>query len=144
MSDQKKLLFVAGLMAIVLFVSWQLLGGSGSDEEEVIEAPAESLIQTPEAETSVPIDEEPVADVLESDSLSGPMEYVDRDITVIIKQNGEDLVAATFSTSGGAVSSWKLLEYEDMPGSGQDGFVDFNGAPWLSFLAGPASFSALT
>ena len=133
MSDQKRLLFVAGLMAVVLFVSWQLLGGSGSDSDDAnsIDSPDTSIVAVTEAETGTAADVEQMTETQAPDSLTDSMELVDRNITVIIRQDGEDLVEATLSTLGGAISNWRLLEYEDMPGAGQGGVVDFNGTPWL-------------
>lgn len=138
MSDQKKLLFVAGLMAIVLFVSWQLLGGAGSGDGDTAGHPdmsqAETLAEDGGSEGSTGItDEAGLPDTSEAaaDTTQLIVEPVDREITVIIQDHGENIVEARITTMGGAITSWKLLQYEDMPGAGQGGSVDFCGTPWL-------------
>ena len=137
MSDQKKLLFVAGLMAVVLFVSWQLLGGAGNGDDDAADgagaSSSESIVEETvaggEGETGAPVPR----DTLEagSDTVQVIIEPAVREITVIIRGNGEDIVEAELSTNGGGISGWKLLKYEDMPGAGQGGSVDFCGTQWL-------------
>jgi YidC/Oxa1 family membrane protein insertase len=128
MSDQKKLLIAAGLMAVVLFLSWQFLGGSRDPDPAPVDASAE--IQTESAGPEVSPGDAAQADSTADEPGTEP-EAARTDITIIIRDSGSDLVHACITPLGGAISSWALVGYEDMPGAGQNGSVNFNGTPWL-------------
>ena len=137
MSDQKRLLLAAVLMAIVLFVSWQFMGRSTTSSS------SENGMQTVQ---QIPIDQQQVAEDSDSvekipgiiipDSLqkTGIIEELpeERVITVIIYDQNKEIVEAEISTAGGTITSWKLLQYDDMPGAESVGCVNFNGNSWIT------------
>lgn len=126
MSDQKKLLIAAGLMAVILFLSWQFLGGSGQREAEnpaeAAESPSEPSVDSSAASSG--------ADSA-ARTYSGLQNPARDEITVILRDRGIDIVHARITLLGGAIASWDLVGYEDMPGAGQTGPVSFDGTPWL-------------
>jgi len=127
MSDQKKLLIAAGLMAVILFLSWQFLGSKDRADRsgETREEPAADTPGT----GAVAVAEERIA--TDGGPTAVPLPAEDRVITVVIRAEGRDLVRAAVTTLGGAVNSWELPGYEDLPGAGQSGAVSFDGTPWL-------------
>ncbi len=144
MSDQKRLLIAAVLMAAVLFVSWQFMGKTTPQNESINTTGTIEDQRIPE-QTVIPEDSEAVK-TLPFDTLSikvyedtlvidttekGPEEPDERLITVIIRGKDEDLVYAEISTYGGAVRSWELPQFEDMPGGGEGRCINFNGNSWL-------------
>ena len=144
MSDQKRLLVAAVLMAAVLFISWQFMGKTGSRTDSVnsqttvavqippeqVTAPEEQVvIKTDPLDTlSMKVYEDTLVTNVTEKALDEPDERV---ITVIIKGNSEDLVHAEISTNGGAIISWELPQFEDMPGAGEGRSINFNGNTWL-------------
>lgn len=137
MSDQNRLLLAAALMALVLFVSWQFMGrtsgtdAAGSRSGTTPEVPVtehDSGVSAPDtADTdSLP----PEEDSLSVDPAAVPS-TVERNITLIIRDEDQDIVVASISTLSGSVTSWELSQYEDIPGSETEGRVNFNGSVWM-------------
>ena len=144
MSDQKRLLIAAVLMAAVLFISWQFMGKTVSENDsstsrntiesqstpEPISVPEDSEVMktTPLDTTSLKIYEDTLVDDITEKGQDEPDE---RTITIIIRGNGEDLVHAEITTHGGAIRSWELPQFEDMPGAGEGECINLNGYNWL-------------
>jgi YidC/Oxa1 family membrane protein insertase len=136
MSDQKRLLLAAALMAIVLFVSWQFMGKSKTSYSSentmaVQQIPPEQRNVEEDSDSSETVTETSVSDSLKKTDIITEMPD-ERVITVIIYDQNEEIVEAEISTTGGTVISWKLLQYEDMPGAVTDGYVNFNGNSWIT------------
>lgn len=137
MSDQNRLLLAAALMALVLFVSWQFMGntaGTGTEDNRTVTE--QQLPVTEQEDEEIPPETADTADAhMEEDSLSvdevTTAPAVERNITVIIRDEGKNIVVATISTLSGSVNSWELSRYEDMPGSETDGRVNFDGSVWM-------------
>lgn len=137
MSDHRRLLLAAALMAVVLFVSWQFMGKSTTNDSS--ESTIQTVQQIPQEQQTIEEKEdsvEIVQDNIEPDS-SGKKNVIEelpaeRVITVIIFDKDKEIVEAEISTEGGSVTSWKLLQYEDMPGAESVGCVNFNGNRWIT------------
>ncbi|MCK5034548.1 MAG: membrane protein insertase YidC, partial [Candidatus Sabulitectum sp.] len=134
MSDQSRLFLAAVLMLGVLLISWFVTGKGGSSQQN-----SDVSITAQQAEpVSTPVTEEPVNGDLHRDSIipqaDQEQEFVnERIVTVIIpgENAGETLVVARISTSGGAVESWVLQDYQDHPDLGIGQLVDLAYEPWL-------------
>lgn len=134
MSDQSRLFLAAVLMLGVLLISWFVTGKGGSSQQNSnvqITAQQEEPVASNETE-------EPVITDLPTDSIiplaDQEQELVnERTVTVIIpgENPGETLVVARISTTGGAVESWVLQDYQDHPNLGISQLVDLANEPWL-------------
>ncbi len=136
MSDQKRLLLAAALMAAVLFISWQFMGRSTT---------ADSSQSTPQSLEYLQQEQQPVLDDSasvdkENDTLtSDKPKEIDieeilpeiRVIKVIVYDGDKIIVEADISTAGGTITGWKLPQYEDMPGAGTGERITFNGNRWF-------------
>ena len=136
MSDQKRLLLAAVLMAAVLFVSWQFMGKSANNETAV------SVIQqtdyTKQSQITIEDDTVTVAGAIaklrlrQRNKTNIQQELIEEKIIkVLIYDNDSILVEADITTAGGTVVGWKLPQYEDMPGSGNDECIRFEGNGWM-------------
>ncbi len=136
MSDQKRLLLAAVLMAAVLFISWQFMGKSGTSESsrntpQTIEYVQQE--QMPAVEDSASVDKES-SEITSDKSHNIDIEEIlpeERIIKVIIYDGDNVIVEADISTAGGTVTGWKLPLYEDMPGAGNFDCISFNGNSWI-------------
>jgi len=135
MSDQKRLLLAAVLMAAVLFVSWQFMGKSANNETTV--SVTQQTDNTQQSQITIEDDTVTVGKVnttIESDNNKTHIEeeLIDiRTIKVLIYEDDNVIVEADISTAGGTVIGWKLPQYEDMPGSGTDECIQFEGNSWI-------------
>lgn len=137
MSDQKRLLMAAVLMAIVLFVSWQFMGRSTTSESS--ENRMQTVQQIPREQQQIAVDSDsvekmPVITISDSLQKTEIIEELpeERVITVIIYDQDKEIVEAEISTAGGTITQWKLLQYDDMPGAESVGCVNFNGNSWIT------------
>ncbi|NOQ21228.1 MAG: membrane protein insertase YidC [Candidatus Aegiribacteria sp.] len=134
MSDQKRLLMAAVLMAAVLFISWQFMGKSQTSDSSRSTQQAIEYVQREQP----PVFEDSTSAVKENTEITSD-KYVDteeilsdeRIIKVIIYDGDDIIVEADVSTAGGTVTGWKLPLYEDMPGAGTGESIDFNGNSWI-------------
>jgi YidC/Oxa1 family membrane protein insertase len=136
MSDQNRLLIAAALMAVVLFVSWQFMGKQSSNQQDAQDnLQTASTLQTT-AEYTEPTPRDTVSGDVPGDTLTGETDEViipaERIITVVVRENDQDIAVAELSSYTGSITSWRLSQYEDMPGTGSDSPVDFNGAQWFN------------
>ncbi len=137
MSDQNRLLLAAALMAIVLFVSWQFMGRSTTTDS--YDNTMQTVRQIPQEHKPFKEDSVSVGIIHENltpDSI-GKTNIIEelpdeRVITVIIYDQNKEIVEAEISTEGGTVTSWKLLQYEGLPGAESVGCVNFNGNRWIT------------
>jgi YidC/Oxa1 family membrane protein insertase len=137
MSDQKRLLLAAVLMAIVLFVSWQFMGKQ--NERTAVQSYQGTVVN---AQQQVPVITE--SDTLQSDttsmtvmqddSLDGVQEEIavpeERIIHVVIRDEGRDIVSARISTLSGSIESWRLMMYENLTVEGVGSRIDLGGTTW--------------
>ena len=136
MSDQKRLLMAAVLMAAVLFISWQFIGRStttvsSQNTQQAIEYVHQE--QMPAADDSSFVDKENI-ELVSGKSHNTDTEEIlpdERVIKVIVYDGERIIVEADISTAGGTVIGWKLPQYEDMPGSGSGEFINFDGDRWI-------------
>jgi len=138
MSDQKRLLLAAVLMAIVLFVSWQFMGKQ--NERTTVQTDQGTVVY---AQQQLPVIKE--ADTLQSDttsltvmpddSLDSGQEEVavpeERIIHVVIRDEGRDIVTARISTLSGSIESWRLMMYENLTAESDGGRIDLGGTTWI-------------
>ncbi len=136
MSDQKRLLLAAALMAAVLFISWQFMGKSRTpDSSQTSPQPIEYVQQEqlPVLDDSASVDKQ--NDEIASDKTHNTdIEEIlpdERVIKVIIYDGDNVIVEADISTIGGTVTGWKLPQYEDIPGAGSGESINFNGNRWI-------------
>ncbi len=135
MSDQSRLFLAAVLMLGVLLISWFVTGKGGGGQQN---SDVPITAQQAEPVVSSPVTEEPVNADLPRDSIIPQadleQEFVnERIVTVIIpgENTGDTLVVARLSTSGGAVESWVLQDYQDHPDLGIGQLLDLANEPWL-------------
>ncbi|MCK4806746.1 MAG: membrane protein insertase YidC [Candidatus Aegiribacteria sp.] len=135
MSDQKRLLLAAALMAAVLFISWQFMGRSAQsdstqDTQQSIEYVQQE--QIPAVEDSASVGKESTEIISEKVHNIDVEEILpeERVIKVIVYDGCEVIVEADISTAGGTVIGWKLPQYEDMPGAGNGECINFDGNNW--------------
>jgi YidC/Oxa1 family membrane protein insertase len=133
MSDQKRLLLAAVLMAAVLFISWQFMGKSTNSET------AQNIPQEVQyvQEEQAPIQADTTLDS-EADQAKPPRDAVndqlpeEKVIKVLIYDDEQLIVEADISSVGGTVTEWKLPVYEDMPGAGTGQCINFGDSRWIS------------
>jgi YidC/Oxa1 family membrane protein insertase len=136
MSDQKRLLIAAALMAAVLFISWQFMGNSTtSDSPQGTQQTIEYVQQEQQqmVEDSISTGKES-NEIVSSKVHSTDIEVVlpdERVIKVIVFDGDEIIIEADISTAGGTVTGWKLPQYEDMPGTGSGECINFDGNSWI-------------
>lgn len=136
MSDQKRLLLAAVLMAAVLFISWQFMGKSTTDDNSQNTPQATENVQQ---EQQLSIEDTTIVDKESDELTSVKVHDTDTDeilleerlIKVIIYDDDEIIVEADISTAGGTVTGWKLPQYEDMPGAGNGESINFDGNSWI-------------
>ncbi len=137
MSDQKRLLMAAVLMAAVLFISWQFMGKSATSGSSQNAPQVNEFVQQEE----IPIpDDSVLVDKQSTEIASNKANNVDieeilpeeRVIKVIVYEGDIVIVEADISTFGGTVIGWKLPQYEDMPGTGSFDSINFNGNSWIT------------
>lgn len=128
MSDQSRLFIAAVLMMGVLLISWFVTGKSNNQPapvavvESVTEEPVIEMVPVEETEE---VEDSPQGEELESD-------YQEETVTVLIPDDsGEIIVTAVISTTGGAVVSWELEQYEDYPDQNLDRVVQLAMEPWM-------------
>ena len=130
MSDQSRLFIAAVLMMGVLLISWFITGRNtqapaGETIAEQVET-MEPAGDTGTAAVTAPEEEEPAADSQMDYS------YEEREVTVLIPgENGNPMVTAVLSTTGGSVVRWRLEEYEDYPDQDTGQRVELSEEPWL-------------
>jgi len=135
MSDQSRLFLAAVLMLGVLLISWFVTGRGTSQHDSEVAMTAQQT--EPVTSDRTEETEEPLNTDLVQDSIippTGENEFVDeRTITVIIpgEEPGETLVVARLTTTGGAVESWVLQDYQDHPDLQIGQLVDLADEPWL-------------
>ena len=135
MSDQKRLLFAAVLMAAVLFISWQFMGKSRTpDSSQTPTQPIEYVQpeQLPVIDDSASVDKQG-AEIASDKTHNINVEEIlpdERVIKVIVYDGDIVIVEADISTAGGTVIGWKLPQYEDMPGAGSGESINFDGNSW--------------
>lgn len=158
MSDQKRLLVAAALMAAILFISWQFMSKSGDGSQQETHIPEETEEQVDNGQDDVyqqQIDQgQPVEtpsdleNELNSSELEAPSDIEteqdssgvdisetttgtdERIVVVVVKDEGEEIVRARISTICATITSWELPKYEDMPGSGNGVPMNFDGDQW--------------
>ena len=130
MSDQKRLLLAAVLMAVVLFISWQFMGRRTTVSNTNDTGRTTQIVQNDQRNEN-PEDMEYEESQIDSTGNTETVVVSERVITVVIYDGEKEIVEATISTAGGTVTNWKLLQYEDMPGSETGEFVNFNGENWI-------------
>ena len=140
MSDQARLMIAAGLMAVLLLVSWNLLGsrqgGSSTVEESPDDVTADELLG-PDAPGPALV-EDPVPVVADSTTATGVTAMADSGMAVIpvdtlpvpeeveigvtiLSEDENALVRATIGSRGGCLSSWELVGFADLSeGAAQD------------------------
>ncbi|MBD3369332.1 membrane protein insertase YidC [Candidatus Fermentibacteria bacterium] len=131
MSDQKRLFLAAVLMAAVLFVSWALTGKSNRQEQ-----PPASPSPQPSDDTPVEI-ESPDTTLRTAPTLPESIDITARTITVLISDgSGGRLVEGVVSTGNGNITSWQLINYNDL--SVDEGLpVDLAGGSMFAVEAPP-------
>ncbi|MBD3278963.1 MAG: membrane protein insertase YidC [Candidatus Aegiribacteria sp.] len=143
MSDQKRLLFAAALMAAVLFISWQFMSKSGDGSPQENRIPEETEEQVGNGQSDVyqqqiddvqqseipsdPVTEPDSSEVDTSEQTTGTEERI---IVVVVKDGNDEIVRARISTICATITSWELPQYQDMPGSGNGVPMNFDGDQW--------------
>ena len=124
MSDQGRLILAAALMAVVLVVSWNLVGSRNretpQDENRQTEIQEQFQYESEEyvSEMEPEPEQEQIHDIQQI-SVENERDFEAREILVIIKDDtNEDLVHATISTEGASITGWKLQKYEDLSDEG--------------------------
>ncbi|MBN2586531.1 MAG: membrane protein insertase YidC [Candidatus Fermentibacteraceae bacterium] len=144
MSDQKRLLLAAALMALVLFVSWQFMGrqserttvqtGQGTAVQAQQQVPVITQADSSRSDTSLQSDTTSRT-VIADDSLgvgnAEPAVHEERIIHVVIRDEGRDIVAARISTLSGSIESWRLMLYENLTEESDGRRIDLGGATWI-------------
>ena len=129
MSDQARMMIAAVLMAVLLLVSWSLLGlrgdrGSGAEENEgTVEAGDSSSLEV--AGDSGPYGEG--GECIPVDTISSETVATGERIGVtILNSDGEPMVRGSINPEGGCIESWEIVGYEDLSLGGEtdDGHVD--------------------
>ena len=135
MSDQNRLLLAAALMAVVLFVSWQFMGRTQntSDVQSVPSQPVETStrVQTSYEEQQVPSEEQTDQADSMATSQADTSLMEERIITVLIMDDGSEIISADISTLGATIVGWELIGYEGIPGADTGEQVDFDGSDWF-------------
>jgi len=136
MSDQSRLFIAAILMMGVLLVSWFISGNRGGQPSNEPVLVAENAVdESSTEESSLPVEsvpEEEYVDPETQDDMEPESNYTEESITVIIPdEEGEILVSAQISTTGGAVTSWELAQYDDFPDQELHQAVRLSAEPWL-------------
>ena len=132
MSDQKRLLVAAVLMAAVLFISWQFMGKSGTPDSSQISPQAIEYVQQeqlPVIDDSASVGKQS-AEITSNKSNNMDILPDERVIKVIVYDGDDVIVEADISTVGGTIFGWKLPQYEDMPGAGNGESINFDGNSW--------------
>ncbi len=136
MSDQKRLLLAAVLMAAVLFISWQFMGKSGTSESSQEAPQAYEYVQ----QEQLPVLDDSATVGKQSNEIASDKTHnidieqilpEERVIKVIVYDGDDVIVEADISTDGGTVIGWKLPQYEDMPGAGTGENINFAGNSWI-------------
>ncbi len=134
MSDQKRLLLAAVLMAAVLFISWQFMGKQSASDNSPDTALQIYDVQQEQIPVNVENTQPDSLDTAQDKPQKDELEEVlpdERLIKVLIYDNDNVIAEALISTYGGTVIDWKLPQYEDMPGAGNGGSINFNGNSWI-------------
>ncbi|MEN8207653.1 MAG: YidC/Oxa1 family insertase periplasmic-domain containing protein [Candidatus Fermentibacteria bacterium] len=135
MSDQKRLLLAAVLMAAVLFISWQFMGKSSTaqnSQSNPQEIQSDQHEQLPVLEDTANTDRTGnsiAPDKIHNNDLNEILPD-ERVIKVIVFEGDNVIVEADISTAGGTVTGWKLPQYEDMPGAGNGESINFDENSW--------------
>lgn len=130
-------------MAAVLFISWQFMSKSGNGSQQETHIPEESEEQSDNGQDDVyrqqietgtqkedPVDSETQEDSSAVHQPDGEISTDERIVVVIVKEDGREIVRARISTICATITGWELPEYEDMPGAGNGGEMNFNGDQW--------------
>lgn len=129
-SDQQRLFLAAVLMAAVLFVSWALTGRSNDRQEQPTPSPSPQPVEDAPVEIASP-DTAPEPTPIMPDSV----DITARTITVLIADgSGGRLVEGTVSTGNGNITSWQLINYDDLSVD-RGGPVNLAGAGMFSVRA---------
>lgn len=144
MSDQNRLLLAAALMAVVLFVSWQFMGSGGGSSEEAVPAELQQQTTAQEAtgtvtesgeQASTEQDEQTSSATEPADSLPGPdteqPDFVQRTITVVVRDDDDRMVTAGISTATASVEDWYLEGYDAVPGEDDGSDIDLGNSTWM-------------